>query len=74
MSSNVLKIHPSTPDLLRTLADRIEAGEFVNDGVTVIAGTEVFHCSTKPDTACVTNTVWDCTYAISKLMNRIHDR
>lgn len=72
MSSNVIKIAPSASDQLRLLADQIDAGDYPHDGVTIIAGTAVFHCSDKPDSVCAVNTVWDCNYAISKLMNRIH--
>lgn len=72
MSSNVIKLIPSAADQLRLLADQIEAGDYPCDGVTIVAGREVFRCSTESDRAAVSSVVFDCTWAISKLMEAIH--
>lgn len=72
MSSNVVKLKPSAADQLRFLANQIEAGDYPCDGVTIIAGREVFRCSEESDAQATSSVVFDCTLAISKLMEAIH--
>lgn len=72
MSSNVVKLKPSAADQLRLLADQIEAGDYPCDGVTIIAGREVFRCSGESEVQAASSVVFDCTWAISKLMEAIH--
>lgn len=69
--SNVVQLKPSmnAADALRDIANRIESGELENE-VTVICGTEVFHAGVFDDGVAATNAVWNMTYGIHKLMNR----
>lgn len=54
---------------LRTIADGIDAGDHPGDSATLILGTEVFHFGHNiSDAAAAQAAVWDCQYAIHKLM------
>jgi hypothetical protein len=69
--SNVFQIKPcAVPQIaLRNIADGMDSGEFCAENVTIIAGTEVFHCGCVDDARAAMEAVWNMTYGIHKLMN-----
>ncbi len=55
---------------LKRIATQIESGELVADAATLIIGTNVFHFGhVLSDANAAQETIWDCTYAIHKLMS-----
>ena len=72
MSVIMIKPCAHPPTALRNIADAMESGEFTMQDVTVIAGTEVFHCGQVDDAKAATEAVWNMVYGISKLMYRAH--
>lgn len=68
---NVFQIKPcaDAATALRNIADGIDNGEIDIDNVTVIAGTDVFQCGDFEDSRAVENAVFNCNYAIHKLMS-----
>jgi len=71
MTGNVKFLWDSldVPTALRNIAEDIEAGKFENTTATVIVGSEVFAVGQlKGDGDAAMNVIWDCNYAIAKLM------
>ena len=69
--TNVVSIKPSmnAAEALRNIADAIDAGEFNGDSVTVIAMPDIFQLGPFNDGDAAAETVFNCNYAISRLMN-----
>ncbi len=73
--TNVVTIIPSAADKLRSIADDMDAGVFSPQGVTIITLPHVFYVGDGvPDQVASANTVFDCQWAIHKLMKTCHDR
>lgn len=73
MTDNVVNIRPSVSmaDALRNIADEIERGEIEPENLTIIAGIDIYQLggNFRNDEDAVKETIWNCNFAISKLMN-----
>ncbi len=71
--AEVVQLFPDAVSQLRCIADQMERGDLIKEA-TVIVGAAVFHCGEHEltDVELATATVWDCNYAIHKLMRRVH--
>ena len=69
--TNVVSLRPSmnAAEALRNIADAIDDGEFNGDSVTVIAMPDIFQLGPFNDSEAAAETVFNCNYAIYKLMN-----
>jgi len=56
---------------LRRIAEDIESGEMEVDGVTIIAGTAIFHCGQVDDGRAAVNAVFDMTVGLALMMRPI---
>ena len=66
-----IKASINVPATLRLIADQIESGDLdvPGDVGTLILNTEVFHIGKHiSDERAAMQVVWDCTFAIAKLM------
>lgn len=71
MKSNIIKLFNDAPAQLRAIADEMEKSADKGQECTVIWGGEVFQCMDErvPLDQAVLNTVFNCNYAVAKLMN-----
>lgn len=58
--------HP--PTALRAIADGMDSGDFDTEDVTIIVGTDVFHCGQVADDRAAVQAVWNMVFGIAKLM------
>lgn len=73
--SNVLQLKPcaNAAIALRNIADSMESGEYASDEVTVIAGTDIFHCGCFDDCRAVEGAVFNMTLGLQVLMKPVLD-
>lgn len=72
---NIVQLKPSVdiPQTLRSIASDIENGIITTDSVTLIAVPNIYQIGTFNDNDAVTETIFNCTFAIHKLMNAAMD-
>ncbi len=73
MTKKVMQLKPcvNAAIALRNIADQMENGECASDEVTVIAGTEVFHCGEFDDARAAESAIFNMTVGIHKLMQPV---
>jgi hypothetical protein len=54
--------------ILREIADEIDGGGYANCTCTVIIGTTIYALGSVHADQAAQNVVWDCNYAIAKMM------
>jgi len=71
--SNVIQLIPNrdVPTGLRNIADAMEAGEYPDDGCTLIIATDVFYLGAVTDEQAAADAVFDMTYGLHKMMNAV---
>lgn len=58
---------------LRRIADDIESGDIEVDGVTIIAGSRIYHCGQVDDGRAAVNAVFDMTVGLALMMRPVTD-
>ena len=73
--SNVIDLfqNQDAATALRNIADAIDAGEFNGDSLTLITVPDVFQIGTFENNDAITETLFNCQYAIHKLMTAAMD-
>ena len=73
--NNVIELKPSMdiPKTLRVIADEIEQGIIKPDAVTLIAIPNIYQIGVFDDGDAASETIFNCNYAIHKLMNAAMD-
>lgn len=72
---NVVQLKPcaNAAMALRNIADSMESGEIATNEVTIIVGTDVYHCGGICDERAAENAVFNMTMGIHKMMRRIFE-
>ena len=73
--SNVVPIKSCAvaPIALRNIADGMESGEINATEVTIIVGTDVYHCGGISDERAAESAIFNMTLGIHKMMRRIFE-
>jgi hypothetical protein len=68
-----IKAYVDVVATLRGLADDIASGNLEVDGVTIIAGTRIYHCGQVDDGRAAVNAVFDMNVGLALMMRPVTD-